>query len=630
MLLDPASYQDMQFGLNSPLLTPRVAKSPLYARMFDRFGPQMDPSSPYQVGDDDKRKLFKQGLLQFAAAVSRPNGGNLANSIASGLLAARGGLEDGAQQHINDAYRADVMNRTRADMAANTAKQTAYSHLWGDDNQLSPQGEAEVRKADPMGYLSIYDKLHPQETAWQPKEVTFNGNAGTVLWNAKTGEMKTLDGQPFNAGGAQVAAAPQATPQAAPGGSALDAAVQQVESGGNPFAVSPKGALGPMQTMPGTLTDPGFGVTPARDNSPEEQRRVGIEYLHALMSKFGTQGGLAAYNWGPGHWQAALGQYGTPDAALAHAPPETRAYVPKVLGRMGAVDSTPASQTASGTIPARLPFGFAPKAAKPDNAPSGYRYSADGSHLEPIPGGPADTSGAEQDALMPEAVTNMAWEKILEGKQPQYSRGKSGDAIRNKVNNRVAEIAKQAGVSPAELATQSGRVKAVQGSLNNLQKRASMIETQAQTFSKNADLALSLVQKVSQGGSPAINKFKQNLKLKFMGDPNVAAYMAAVQTAQQEYAKIASGSIGAGGSTDSSRAESRELLNAASSPEQLARVVETMKQDIANQKAANDAELADLGTRMTQFGSTPAAPAAGGASVVWVRDPKTGKLVRGH
>jgi hypothetical protein len=364
--LDPsiASYQDPQFGLNSPLLNPAIGRTPLYASLFNRFGPSIDPSSPYQPKDADKKRLFRQGLLAFAAASAKPNGGNFADSLASGLLAANGAMQDGTQQYANDAYRTDVMNRTRDEMAANTAKQAAYSHLWGDDNQLSPQGEAEVRKADPMGYLSIYDKLHPQETAWQPKEVTFNGNAGTVLWNAKTGEMKTLDGQPFNAGGAQVAAAPQATPQAAPGGSALDAAVQQVESGGNPFAVSPKGALGPMQTMPGTLTDPGFGVTPARDNSPEEQRRVGIEYLHALMSKFGTQGGLAAYNWGPGHWQAALGQYGTPDAALAHAPPETRAYVPKVLARAGGVTSAIPSQTASGTIPASLPFGFAPK--KPD------------------------------------------------------------------------------------------------------------------------------------------------------------------------------------------------------------------------------------------------------------------------
>jgi hypothetical protein len=364
--LDPsiASYQDPQFGLNSPLLNPAIGRTPLYASLFNRFGPSIDPSSPYQPKDADKKRLFRQGLLAFAAASAKPNGGNFADSLASGLLAANGAMQDGTQQYANDAYRTDVMNRTRDEMAANTAKQAAYSHLYGDDGQLNPAGVREVQQADPQGYLALHDKLYPQETAWQPKEITFQGVPGTVLWNAKTGEMKTLDGQPFNAGGAQVAAAPQATPQAAPGGSALDDAVQQVESGGNPFAVSPKGALGPMQTMPGTLTDPGFGVTPARDNSPEEQRRVGIEYLHALTSKFGTQGGLAAYNWGPGHWQAALGQYGTPDAALAHAPAETRAYVPKVLARAGGVTSAIPSQTASGTIPASLPFGFAPK--KPD------------------------------------------------------------------------------------------------------------------------------------------------------------------------------------------------------------------------------------------------------------------------
>jgi hypothetical protein len=614
-LLDYPTYQpDAYPSLNAPLLTPNVGRSPLYARLFDRFGPGSDPNSPYQPQDADKKRLFRQGLLAFAAASAKANGGNLADSLASGLLAANGAMQDGSQQYANDAYRADIMKRTQAEMAANTAKQTAYSHLYGDDGQLNPAGVREVQQIDPQGYLALHDKLYPQETAWQPREVTFNGATGTAMYNAKTNEWRALNGSPLFGEGQ---AAPQTGAAGSLLGSALDKAVESVESGGNPLAVSSAGALGPMQTLPGTLRDPGFGVAPARDGSVAEQRRVGQDYLHAMVAKYGPQGGLAAYNWGPGNWEAALGRYGSPDAALAHAPAETRAYVPKVLSQAGGSQSS------------GLPFGFAPKKSAQDNAPSGYRYSADGSRLEPIPGGPADTSGAEQDALSPDAVTNMAWEQILEGKHPQYSRGKAGDAIRNKVNNRVADIAKQAGVSPAQLATTQGRTKALQGSLNNLQKRSSMIETQAQTFSKNADLALSLVQRISQGGSPAINKFKQHLKLKFMGDPDVAAYMAAVQTAQQEYAKIASGALGAGGSTDASRAESRELLDAANSPEQLAKVVATMKQDIANQKAANDSELADLGTRMTQFGTPPASTPSAGATI-WVRDPKTGKLVRGH
>jgi hypothetical protein len=58
-LIDPASYQNIDFPLNAPLLTPRVAPTPLYARLFDRFGSGADPNSPYQLRDDDKRRLFK-------------------------------------------------------------------------------------------------------------------------------------------------------------------------------------------------------------------------------------------------------------------------------------------------------------------------------------------------------------------------------------------------------------------------------------------------------------------------------------------------------------------------------------------------------------------------------------------
>lgn len=130
---------------------------------------------------------------------------------------------------------------------------------------------------------------------------------------------------------------------------ALEASVRQVESGGDPNAVSPKGAIGTMQTMPGTLRDPGFGVAPARDGSPAELERVGKDYLSAMLNKYGDPRlALAAYNWGPGNVDAAIQRTGgNPDAVLASAPAETRNYVPKVLagaqapGRPGGVSAIP-------------------------------------------------------------------------------------------------------------------------------------------------------------------------------------------------------------------------------------------------------------------------------------------------
>ena len=82
------------------------------------------------------------------------------------------------------------------------------------------------------------------------------------------------------------------------------------ESGGNNNAVSPKGARGLTQVMPKTGEDPGYGVAPLKDQSPEEYRRFGKDYLVAMLNKYDgdVEKSLAAYNAGPGNvddWVAA-------------------------------------------------------------------------------------------------------------------------------------------------------------------------------------------------------------------------------------------------------------------------------------------------------------------------------------
>lgn len=115
----------------------------------------------------------------------------------------------------------------------------------------------------------------------------------------------------------------------------LHAAVEWVESRGKAHAVSPKGAIGPMQTMPNTLRDPGYGVKPAKDRSVSELRRVGRDYADAMVKKYGLVGGLAAYNWGPGNWEKALKEHnGNVDRALQSAPKETRNYIPQVMEQL--------------------------------------------------------------------------------------------------------------------------------------------------------------------------------------------------------------------------------------------------------------------------------------------------------
>ena len=102
---------------------------------------------------------------------------------------------------------------------------------------------------------------------------------------------------------------------------ALITAVILAESGGDPQAVSKRGARGLMQLMPATARQ--YGVSNLFD--PEQNIRAGSQYLHDLGERYQNdlELMLAAYNAGP---EAV-------DAQGGRIPPfkETLAYVPRVL-----------------------------------------------------------------------------------------------------------------------------------------------------------------------------------------------------------------------------------------------------------------------------------------------------------
>lgn len=92
---------------------------------------------------------------------------------------------------------------------------------------------------------------------------------------------------------------------------------------------SPKGAQGEMQVMPGTQRDPGFGVKPAQDNSPDEMARVGRDYLNAMQARYKDPKLAAiAYNWGPGNTDKWLMAGADP----SKLPAETRNYIQGLAG----------------------------------------------------------------------------------------------------------------------------------------------------------------------------------------------------------------------------------------------------------------------------------------------------------
>jgi len=115
----------------------------------------------------------------------------------------------------------------------------------------------------------------------------------------------------------------------------LALALVAVESGGRQDAVSPVGARGVMQLMPGTAKE--LGVDP---DDMAQNIRGGMTYLEQMYNRYGGDMRLAlmAYNWGPGNVDSYLRNgHGikTERNPNGVVPQETQRYLEKLLGVEG-------------------------------------------------------------------------------------------------------------------------------------------------------------------------------------------------------------------------------------------------------------------------------------------------------
>ncbi len=123
--------------------------------------------------------------------------------------------------------------------------------------------------------------------------------------------------------------------------------VALVESGFNPFALSPKGARGIWQFMPATAVRYGLTVQPGNDHRthPERSTRAAARYLRVLYKQFGDwKLALAGYNAGEARVQRIIDRTGVRTfeemSRLGYLPTETRNYVPAVLAAWSRMAAT--------------------------------------------------------------------------------------------------------------------------------------------------------------------------------------------------------------------------------------------------------------------------------------------------
>ncbi|WP_376797287.1 lytic transglycosylase domain-containing protein [Thermogemmatispora sp.] len=167
--------------------------------------------------------------------------------------------------------------------------------------------------------------IQSQQNAWQiaaHQQPMDGNNASTPLFNFNPANLPfmTIPNSPY------VPIAQQA---------ALDAGISpvyfvrqiNVESGFNPYAVSPAGAVGIAQFLPSTAA--GLGIDPW---NPVEALRGAARLMASYARSYGGDyaKALAAYNAGSGNLQNALNACGA--GWLSCLPAETQNYVYRIMG----------------------------------------------------------------------------------------------------------------------------------------------------------------------------------------------------------------------------------------------------------------------------------------------------------
>ncbi|UVZ84445.1 lytic transglycosylase domain-containing protein [Klebsiella michiganensis] len=213
-----------------------------------------------------------------------------------------------------------------------------------DSAYLSPQQQATQKMLDAVKFQPLPEQRRQQQDErdyWESTKNLLSKIADALISPAGAATMQPdtsgyQPNVPLNAQAARLGAKGKAFLQAMagefgalegkyglPGG--LLSSLSAVESGGDPYAVSPKGAKGPFQFMDGTARDLGLKGMDVYD--PHKSADAAARYLRYLLDATGgdLEKTLASYNWGLGNVQKK---------GMDNLPSETRNYVPKVMAGM--------------------------------------------------------------------------------------------------------------------------------------------------------------------------------------------------------------------------------------------------------------------------------------------------------
>lgn len=251
------------------------------------------------------------------------------------------------------------LNTSKAEVAIASQRAIGYLRQKGRSEEEIAKAVADINSKSTLATVNILlEKDKPLEADAYLKANAKGMNIDDLL-RSQSAVGKAVDAQVGLKTAMEVVQANVAPALAPTNSSRLTNLVMNAESGGKRYGAdgnlltSPKGAKGEMQVMDATNKSPGYGVAPAKDNSPDERARVGRDYLDAMVREYGgdVPKALAAYNAGPGAVDKAVKKAAETgdrfravgnDDWLVYMPKETQAYVAKISGQYAEGNGAPA------------------------------------------------------------------------------------------------------------------------------------------------------------------------------------------------------------------------------------------------------------------------------------------------
>jgi hypothetical protein len=182
------------------------------------------------------------------------------------------------------------------------------------------------------------------------------------------------------------------------------------------------------------------------------------------------------------------------------------------------------------------------------------------------------------------------------------SRNKSGANFIKAVDERVADLSTEQGITPGESAAAGAEAKGLAKVLADRQKYVANANQFSQTMNGQMDIVLKSLDTGSAGGIPFVNKWKNATREQILGSPELTTFDNALTGLAREHARFVTGLTSNAQLTAAATSTGDRLLNRNMSPEQIKAAIKEMKDEQKAAVAAGKNEVNSLKQQISTVG----------------------------